>query len=70
MTPYLSAQSLPLRRSTLTLGLAAIIENNGFTSDQPSTWAALIGLGVVVHVGGWMFISSGMPSLPTSFPRL
>ena len=56
--------------STLTLGLAAIVENNGFTSDQPSTWAALIGLGVVVHVGGWMFISSGMPSLPTSLSSI
>lgn len=56
--------------STLTLGLAAIVEGNSFTTESPSTWAALIGLGVVVHVGGWMFISSGMPSLPTSLSSI
>ena len=56
--------------STLTLGLAGILEGDQFTSSEPQTWLALIGLGVVVHVLGWLFISSGMPSLPTSLSSI
>jgi len=54
----------------LMLGVINLIEGHGFAIPDGRSLAALIALGVICQVLGWLAISRGMPGLPASLVGL
>ena len=54
----------------LILGAANIVEGNNFAIPTWQALAALLGLGVVCQVLGWLSITRGMPFLPAGLVGL
>jgi len=52
------------------LGVVNLAEGNGFTIPDAQTLIALVALGVVCQVLGWLAITHGMPGLPASLVGL
>lgn len=50
--------------------LLALLSGAPLTGFSPQTWAALAGLGLVVQVAAWWFISWGLGHVPTSLGAL
>lgn len=57
--------------SAVILGITVVVEPEAhFAIPDLQTWAALIGLGVMGQVLGWVFISKGLPSVNASVAGL
>lgn len=57
--------------SAFLLGITVIVEPNaGFGIPDLQTWAALLGLGIVGQVFGWVLISKGLPDVDASVAGL
>ena len=52
------------------LGLINVAEGHGFAIPDVQSLAALVALGVICQVAGWLAISRGMPGLPASLVGL
>ena len=52
------------------LGLINVAEGQGFAIPDVQSLAALVALGVICQVAGWLAISRGMPGLPASLVGL
>jgi len=52
------------------LGAINLVEGHGFAIPDTQSLLALIALGVVCQVLGWMAITRGMPGLPASLVGL
>ena len=48
------------------LGLSGIVEAESFTVPDRTTWIALVALGLLPQVLGWLLISQALPHVETS----
>lgn len=52
--------------AALLLGISALVEDSSFIIPDLQTWGALLGLGMMGQVCGWVLISKGLPDVNAS----